>query len=326
MTKVVRSLGVTCALALVFVAIASAADWAGSDPAKNYPLGKLPASCDKAPNGAACINAGVYYLDKARAKLGLPPYALPADFPSLTAAQQMFILTNLDRVEYGLPPMTGLTADLNSDAYKTGIKTGDDPFPSASEQLELQGWTSNWAGSYDNAPMAYEGWMYDDGLGSPNLDCSKAHRSGCWDHRHDILWKFDSGDVLAAGAASGNGPYGESYALLLVEGYEPDPYGDPGYTPTYSYTWSQAVADGAGTNAYDPGNPLAIPCHVPGVLGETLVAATRAIGKAHCSVGRVLSKYTVYLPGLVILQSQEPGSGLAAGAKIDLVLSLGPRP
>jgi hypothetical protein len=319
-----RSLVIACVLALVFVAVASAADWAGSDPAKNYPLGKLPASCDRAPTGTECINAGVYYLDKARAKLKLPPYALPADFPSLTTAQQMFILTNLDRVAYGLPPMTGLVADLNTDAYTTGIKPAEDPYPT--DQSEIQGWTSNWAGDYDNAPMAYEGWMYDDGLGSPNLDCTKSHRSGCWVHRHDILWEFDSSDVLAVGAASGTGPYGQSYTLLLVGGFLLDPdTGGPGYTPTYSYTWDQAMADGAGTNPYDPGNPLEAPCRVPAVLGKTLTAATRAIGKAHCSIGRVLRKYTAYLPGFVILQSEVPGTALAAGAKIDLVLSLGPR-
>ena len=106
------------AVALASVAIASAA-WGGSDPAKNIPSGKLPVACKTEPAGKKCVNAGVYYLDKARSRVHLPPYALPADFPSLSPPQQLFILVNLDRVQYGLPPIPGLTVALNHDALAT---------------------------------------------------------------------------------------------------------------------------------------------------------------------------------------------------------------
>src|SRR6185437_14633760 len=102
--RATRPLVIASALALVFVAGASA-DWAGSDPPKNTPLGRLPSSCTTAPTGKQCIDAGVYYLDRARANAGLPAYELPADFPSLSPPRQLFILANLDRVQYGLLPI-----------------------------------------------------------------------------------------------------------------------------------------------------------------------------------------------------------------------------
>lgn len=245
MLRGVYSLLIAGALALV-LAVSASAGWA-SDPPSNTPLGKLPASCSSAPGGKACINAGVYYLDKARAKVDLPAYKLPASFTSLTPAEQMFVLANLDRIQYGLPPITGLTAGLSHDALVSGVKGSADPVPSSTANLEA--WTSNWAGGYRNAPMAYEAWMWDDGLGSDNFDCTAAHPAGCWDHRHDVLSKLGSSAVLAMGAAAGSEPkYVRGYAMLLVGGTSQ-------YAATYSYTWTQAVAAGAGTHTYAPGTP-----------------------------------------------------------------------
>jgi len=244
-TRALLALVAVCAVALLGGAVAFAA-WAGSDPPRNYRIGELPSACLRAPTGKRCVNAGVYYLDKARASLGLPAYKLPADFPSLTPAKQLFILTDLDRTRYGLPPMTGLTAALSRDAYRTGIKRAAEPHPS--DTREISAWTANWAGGYANAPLAYEAWMYDDGPGSGNLDCTTANPSGCWEHRHGILWKFPARAVRAFGAAAGNGLHARSYAILLVGGR-------PGYRPKYAYTWRRAVADGAGSNAYNPGVP-----------------------------------------------------------------------
>lgn len=247
MKPVRRGLPLSIAGVLALIAVASAAaGWAGTDPTKNYPIGNVPTACLKAATGKTCINAGVYYLDKARAKAGIPPYKLPADFPALTPAEQMFILTNLDRVQYGLPPITGLTAALGQDALLRGVDAGTDPSPSTTAGVKA--WNANWAAGWYNAPMAYEGWMWNDGVGSGNIDCTSANKSGCWGHRHNILWKFGSGSVLAMGAAAGFGPSRvRGYAMILVSG-------GASYKPKYFYTWSQAVADGAGTNVYKPGS------------------------------------------------------------------------
>lgn len=210
----------------------------GADPPSNFPLSwsTLPHACFSTPRGATCVAAGVKYLNQARANLGQPPYALPGDFASLTPVQQVFILTNLDRIHYHLTPIPGLTGSLNRDAA-AGVAAQNDPTPSSS------GWdayTSNWAGGYPNIVLAYGGWMYDDGVGSGNLDCTASHTSGCWGHRHDILWQFASVGALAMGAAAGSAGGSAGYAMLLEQER-------PGLHPTYNYRWRQAVQAGAGS-------------------------------------------------------------------------------
>jgi hypothetical protein len=210
------------------------ASWAGSDPSSNFSVGSLPSACETNPTGAVCIGASVSYLDQARARLGQPAYALPSDFVSLSPPQQVLVLTNLDRTLYNLPPITGVTDALDQDAA-AAVPSDSDPQPSTSEWY---GYTSNAAWGDENIVLAYEGWMYDDGPGSGNVDCTSSDPSGCWGHRHDILWQFGPG-ALAMGAAAGTDSGGNpSYTMLLMQG-------SPTYTPAYTYTWSQALADGA---------------------------------------------------------------------------------
>jgi hypothetical protein len=302
-------------LAFGCVAIASAA-WGGTDPPSNTPITRVPSDCKGAPTGKECVNAAVLYLDKARSRVGLPPYALPANFPALAPTRQIFILTNLDRIAYGLPPIPGLTAELDHDALVSGVWRADDPYPSNAAKLNT--WWPGWAGAFYNAPMAYEAWVWSDGLASGNPRCTSTDHSRCWGHRHSVLWKFPAGSVRAMGAAAGrDSSHHRGYAYLFVGG-------NAGYRPLYTYTWKQAVADGAGTNKYDPGPPLSALCDVPVVIGYMLYGATREIEKAHCSVGDVARTNTDYVPGVVIGQHPAPGKWLAPGASVGLTVSLGP--
>jgi uncharacterized membrane protein YgcG len=226
-----------------FAAPAMAYGPAGSDPSSNFNVGSLPLACQTDPTGSACVDAAVSYLDQARASLGQPAYVLPADFDSLSPVQQVFILTNSDRLLYGLAPIPGLTAALSQDAA-AGVRADNDPQPSDSNAW---GWTSNWAGGYENIVLAYEAWMYDDGPGSDNLDCTSTDSTGCWGHRQDILWQFGTGGTLAMGAAAGTDPSNTpGYAMLLEQS-------GPGSHPSYTYTWAQAVADGAGGSSGSDG-------------------------------------------------------------------------
>lgn len=241
----IRMGGILAAAALALLASATPAfadGWAGADPAANFPMPYIPQSCWSPPTGdptgPACLDWSVSVLNQARASLGQPAYELPADFDSLSPDQQLFILTNDDRTLYGLPPVPGLTPSLNQDAAG-GVQTDSDPWPSTGAWMA---YTSNWAGGYVNAVLAYEGWMYDDGPGSGNLDCTGNSSSGCWGHRHDVLWQFYAGGgTTAMGASAGSFSAGTpSYAMLLAQA------SDSGYQPSFTYTWAQAVADGAG--------------------------------------------------------------------------------
>lgn len=240
------------------------ASWAGSDPSSNFSVDSLPQACGTDPTGAVCINASVTYLNQARASLGQPAYVVPSNFVSLSPPQQVLVLTNLDRTLYNLPPITGLTDALDQDAA-AALASDSDPQPSTSEWY---GYTSNVAWGNENVVLAYEGWMYDDGPGSGNVDCTRSDPSGCWGHRHDILWQFGAG-ALAMGAAAGTDNSGSpSYTMLLLQG-------SPSYRPVYTYSWSQAVANGAGGSG---GSVAGLP------NGSTTNSGSATSGAGHAGV------------------------------------------
>ena len=235
-----RALLLATALLAVGAASASAA---APNPAANIATGPLPRACAGAPRSPACIAGVVRALDRARAQLGLGPYLLPADFDALSGARQLLVLCNLDRVAYGLPPINGLSPALNTVAA-AGVSADADPNPSALlSSFSTFGWSSNWAGAYPNAPEAYYAWMYYDGWGgahTSNLDCTGPTASGCWAHREDVL-SFPELGMLSMGASVSRDAHGQiGYAMTLV------------WTPVsnwthYTYSWSQAVAAGAGS-------------------------------------------------------------------------------
>jgi hypothetical protein len=124
---------------------------------------------------------------------------LPLDYGSLGTAEQLLVLANLERVDRGLPGFTGLSIELDALA-RAGAGTNTEPAgPQDSE------WGSNWAGGEATALLADYDWMYDDGPGSPNLDCTAEQPSGCWAHRANILGDYGHAPSMGAAAATVNG-------------------------------------------------------------------------------------------------------------------------
>jgi len=247
----------TCLLIFVLI-FATDAGADVPDPGANITHGPLPAACASGSSGARsleCENSVIEYLNQAHAILGLPAYALPADFPSLTDGQQLLILSNLDRADYGLAPIGGLNSALDAAAMQ-GVTADADPTLSSGSGFDLgmsYTWWSNWAGGQVNALEAYYEWMYDDGPGSTNIDCTDGDTSGCWGHRNNILGDNGrSGMVSSLGTATGTDPSGQPGYTWLMASTAASP------APDWYYTWDAAVADGAGSNAYQTRIPISL--------------------------------------------------------------------
>jgi hypothetical protein len=271
----------TLALAGSLAGVAGADGPAGTDPSANFSVGRLPEACGSDPTGSVCVDASVQYLDQARASLGQPAYQLPGDFDSLGAPEQLLVLSNLDRLQYGLAPIAGLTAALDQ-AAAGGVQADDDP---TTDDSHVDAFTSNWAGGFPNAVLAYEAWMYDDGPGSGNLDCTATSSSGCWGHRHDVLWRFDGDGPLALGAATGADPQGvPGYAMLLAQG-------DSAYRPNYLYTWSQAVTAGANGGSAGSAAPSS-----SGSAASASAPPAVAIASLQVARHRLLVRFTISPP------------------------------
>ena len=61
-----------------------------------------------------CYDAALAAINHARSLEGVPPMQLPSDFGSLTVAEQTFVVTNLERVDRGLPAVAGMVDSLNT--------------------------------------------------------------------------------------------------------------------------------------------------------------------------------------------------------------------
>jgi hypothetical protein len=134
--------------------------------------------------------------------------ALPGDFYTLPVDSQVIAVANAERTSRGLP---ALPENATLDGYaQQGAQDGRDPTgPSAYT------WGSNYSVGDPTALSADYNWMYDDGPGSDNVDCTSTNRSGCWDHRVNILSPW-SGSAGAGSAATSNG---EALTELFVKGY-----------------------------------------------------------------------------------------------------------
>jgi hypothetical protein len=165
-----------------------------ADPAANTaPTAAFASACYSFTPSAACDAQALSLIDSARSGEGLGPLALPSDYSSLSTAQQLFVVTNAERTARGLPAFSSLTAALDSRALAGAQATQDPTGPSGVS------WASNLAWGLATPLAADFEWMYDDGVGSSNVDCTSGNTSGCWGHRHDILvpWGGSMGAAVA---------------------------------------------------------------------------------------------------------------------------------
>ena len=109
---------------------------------------------------------------------------LPTNWTSLDPAEQLFVATNLERVVRGLAPLSAMTSVLDVAATRAAL-AGTDPSPPAG--VGASEWGGNLAEAVGSPLEVLYYWMYDDGPGSPNINCSAANPGGCFGHRRNIL-------------------------------------------------------------------------------------------------------------------------------------------
>jgi hypothetical protein len=183
-------------------------------------------------NSPDCVASALAAIDSARAKEGVTPLSMNLKvFESLSQADQLFAIFNLERIDRGLDPIEYTTVQLDASA-QTAAQADEDPSaPSTlTGGIPWSEWTGVWAGPEENVLWTDYVWMYDDGWGgsvvnTTNLVCTSAASGACWDHRDAILLANpESGCYLAAGTSvvanrtQTGAPYpGLSYVGLIIE-------------------------------------------------------------------------------------------------------------
>lgn len=158
----------------------------------------MDSACNNGPN-LTCQAAVVQAIDNARAAEGVGALSLPSYYDNINEGQQLLVLANLERVDRGLPGFSGLSSELDRMA-QAGAQANNDPNGPSDAY-----WGSNWAGGEASALLADYDWMYDDGPGSPNLDCTTPASSGCWAHRENILGDYGTQPFIGTGVAKVKG-------------------------------------------------------------------------------------------------------------------------
>lgn len=196
-----------------------------------------------------CTQYVLAAIDHARALEGVKAMVLPSDWGTLTPAEQLFVVVDLERVDRGLAPYLGINAALSAAAQSSAARNQD---PSLAPGFDLatnaQGQPAvagAWGSGFSVLVADYV-WMYDDGFAasgpSPNVECTSAGAAACWAHRAELLGTdpgFDSGVGLAcANAEVGVGfattASGASYSVLIEQ--------PRAGQPAMSFTWARDVA------------------------------------------------------------------------------------
>ncbi|HUY65063.1 MAG TPA: hypothetical protein VMV14_11190 [Acidimicrobiales bacterium] len=179
-------------------------------------------------DSTGCVQATLSAIDNARGSEGLPAMALPGNWGQLTVQEQLFVATDLERTVRGLPPLTAMASALDQ-ASAQGAAQSTDPSPPSG--FAYTQWGSNWAGAVGNPLEAIYYWMYDDGLGSSNVDCTQSNQSGCWGHRQNVLINLQCQVCVMGTGYDAQGYSGDpSLAELLV---------DTSGQPAVEFTWAQ---------------------------------------------------------------------------------------
>ena len=206
---------------------------ASVSPSPAYPNLCAPIGVDVSP---VCLRLTLAAIDSARAREGVRPMRLPANFDRLSVAEQVFVAVDRERVDRGLPPFEGLTEPLDAAAAKAAAaaRLPARPGPAfASSDAE-------WLGAVANGLDADYRWMYDDGPGSGVVGCGRQGQRGCWADRAVVLDRMGSRhlvmgvgfDPTADPSAGDRG--GPSLAATFAAGRH-------GGAP-YAYTWHEAWA------------------------------------------------------------------------------------
>jgi hypothetical protein len=173
---------------------------AATDPATNIvPSPSFSSACGPAGFNSSfgCVLDVVAAIDNARADEGVPPMVLPTNWSTLDSEQQLFVATNLERTARGLAPLIAVATALGPAAAQGVAASADPTVPPGFPHTQVLG---NWAGNVGNPLEAMYYWMYDDGLDSPNIDCSPSALSGCWGHRHNLLAPLACDQCVMGGA------------------------------------------------------------------------------------------------------------------------------
>ena len=200
-------------------------------------------------DGQDCNNYVLAAINNARSREGVKAMILPSNWYSLSTAQQLFVVADLERVDRGLPPYLGINATLSANAQHAA-DTNNDPtvasgFAIANDTQGYPAMGGAWSGGYSVLAADYF-WMYADGWNgskstTSNIACTSPRAAGCWAHRLELLGS-DPGFNPGVGLSSTTSEMGVGFAMVRGAASYVDLIEAPsGTAPAMSFTWAANV-------------------------------------------------------------------------------------
>lgn len=201
-------------------------------------------------DGRDCNSYVLAAINNARAQEGVKAMVLPSNWYSLSTAQQLFVVADLERVDRGLPAYLGISATLSANAQHAA-QTNNDPTVAAGFAIakDAQGYPAMggaWSAGYSVLAADYF-WMYADGWNgskssTSNIACTTPRAAGCWAHRLELLGS-DPGFNPGVGLGTTIAEVGVGFAMVKGVASYVDLIEVPsGAQPAMSFTWAANVA------------------------------------------------------------------------------------
>ncbi len=260
------------------------------------PSSALRSSCSTVPVTPACMTAATAAIDNDRASEGVGPISLPSNFASLTIQEETFVVADLERIDRGLTPVVGLTSALDSLAQQ-GADSDSDPPLTAPGNPEVGNWASTANPLYADAVF-----MYDDGPGGVNADCTGTGQAGCWEHRDNLLLSNPQPLLMGVGDTTSDPDHGSIAELIVANDTSDSPY----------FAWASEVA---GMSLNLSATQLSIPAAV-GVTNAATVIATAS--------GSGMNLSTSLTGSGELAVTSPPCSSLADGASCPIAITFTP--
>jgi hypothetical protein len=169
-----------------------------TDPSVDtQPSAAFDASCFTVSNVSGCDSTALALINAARSSEGYGPLVLPTNYEALSQTQQLVAVFDAERTSRGLVAVTENGTD--DVLAQQGAAASADPTGPAGYS-----WGSIMSDGYSTPLAADFGWMYDDGPGGTNVDCTVAGQAGCWGHRNNILLPWATQVGVAAAVPAGD--------------------------------------------------------------------------------------------------------------------------
>lgn len=169
---------------------------ASSAPVDIPPPQAMAQACAPRSTVLSCDHATLDAIDAARQSEGLGPLALPSGYEDMSFVSQLVAVTNAERTSRNLPALQGPRVAFDLMAELGAARSSDPSGPAGAT------WASLMAAGYWTPLQADYQWMYNDGPGGTNTDCTASQTAACWAHRDSILSPWP-GSIGAAARRAG---------------------------------------------------------------------------------------------------------------------------